>query len=247
MRQASGFAVLVGALCAAGCAWDAGLDGLAYACPDQECPGGLVCVAGLCQAPSVDAPASGCVGTPLLVERFEETLDPARWDTFLDGGTAMTTDGALELAYGAAETSATVAMVPRFLTEGATITIDVDAPTDITSSAITFALFDDERDAAQVTFLADTFDLIASIDGDTALAVEIARADFAPQAHRFWRVRRGGGEICFETSASGETFDPFGCGSDDGVRAELRVVLKARNYAGVPQIVRFDDLEWCGP
>lgn len=247
MRRAPVFAALVGALCAAGCAWDAGLDGLAYACPDQECPGGLVCVAGLCQAPGVDAPASGCAGTPLFVERFEEALDPARWDTFVDGGSAAATGGALELGYTASGSGATVAMVPRFMTEGATITIDVDAPTDLSSSSITFALFDDDRGAPQVTLRTDTFDLIAEIDGDSDPGGEVAHETYQPQMFRFWRVRRGGGEVCFETSANGTTFDPFGCGSDGGVRAELRLALSAQNYEGDPQVVRFDDLEWCGP
>lgn len=235
-------AIVGGALCAAACAWDPGLDGLAYACPDQQCPGGLVCVEGLCQTPAADAPPSGCAVTTVFVERFDSL---AHWDSFLDGGTATAT-GALEIAYTESETGARVGMLDRYLTEGATITVDVDAPSDITSNTITMTLYDDELDAPQASFGTDTFDLIATIDGDTALAVEVARQTYQPQPHRFWRVRRGGGELCFETSANGTSFDPFGCGSDDGVRAELRVSLGARNYAGVAAVVTFDDLEWCG-
>lgn len=241
VRPAAAVAVM------AACSWGGGLDG-PFSCPDGRCPAGLECRAGLCVAPGGAPDADpGCEGGTR--DDFEAALDPARWTVAADPTVTVATEaGRLAIAYVDEETAGEARMVERLPLEGFAVTVEVIAPSDVSSSFIRLRLYDEDPAAPQLSISADTFVLVAAIDPDTGGGQDLRSDTYQPQLHRFWRVARVADEVCFSTSETGAAFTEYACASTDGIRARLRAALAAGNYAGVePQSARFDEFRWCPP
>jgi hypothetical protein len=238
-------------LACAACTWDGRRSGVTYSCPDERCPTGLVCRSGVCEAMGSGSADGGittswCSETPRFSEEFEADLDTARWTTTMkNGATAHAVGGQLAIEYtDTSDSEAEVTMVANVEHQGAEVTVEVASPPDTSSSYIQMRMVDTPG-TEPITFLANTFDLIASIDSDLDVPQELRSAPFQPQKHRFWRIARLTDQICFYTSQDGIMFDEFVCGPSDGVRSSLRVALSAGNYAGDAQTAGFDHLTWC--
>lgn len=238
---------LIGLLLAcASCTWNGGRSDVTYACPDGRCPAGQECRGGVCE-PSESGDA--CAGEARFVDEFEVDLDPRRWDVMADNGAvAHVVGGRLAIDYAAANASAEIGMIDRVLHDGATVTVEVVSPPDISSGFIRMRLFDDSRELAPLVFMADTTELRASIDSDLDVPQVLRAESYDPQRYRFWRIARSTDQICFSTSPDGIAFEEFACGSTAGVRSSLRAGLGAGNYANLePQTVQFDRVTWCAP
>jgi hypothetical protein len=203
----------------------------------------------VCTSDDAAVTPSSCAGQTLFADEFDVDLDPARWEVMTSNGAiAHAVDHRLAIDYEAADASAEVSMVDRVVLDGATVTVEVASPPDISSGFLRLRLFDDSRDLAPLVIMADTTDLSAWIDSDLDV-VQVLRTDtYDPQRHRFWRIARSATQICFSTSRDGTLFDEFACGSTDGVRSNLRAGLGAGNYANIEaQTVGFDHFTWCMP
>jgi hypothetical protein len=234
---------LLGLLACASCTWDGGVPDVVYSCPDGRCPDGQRCSDdGVCVA---DVAAGSCgAGEARFADEFDDTLDPTAWEVEADGDArAEASGGRLEVTYGAPGTAAEARMLDRALLEGATFTVEVIPPPDLSSSFIRLRLTDEGAEPLELR--TDTFDLIATIDSDQDVPEVVFEGAYEPQAHRFWRIRWAD-EICFSASPDGDDFEELGCGAGDGVRTMLRAGLGAGNYAGDGQTAAFDHLTWCG-
>lgn len=236
---------LLALVASASCTWDGGVPDVVYSCPDGRCPDGQRCGDdGVCVA---DVAAGSCgAGETRFADEFDE-LDPGLWGIVGDDGTdAVANGGRLEVTYSDPDTAAEAHMLAPAAMEGATLTVEVIAPPDLSSSFIELRLFDGE--AEPIELRTDTFDLIATIDSDQDVPEVVFDGAYEPQQHRWWRVAwaAGGEEICFSASPDGGDFAELGCGSSDAVRSMLRAGLGAGNYAGDGQTVGFDHLTICG-
>src|SRR5262245_23511358 len=98
-------------LASVSCAWDGSRSGVAYSCPDEHCPAGQQCVAGVCEPVGSEA---WCTGVTRFAEEFQADLDPARWEVMSENGAvAHAVDGRLAIDYQAADASAEVSMIDR--------------------------------------------------------------------------------------------------------------------------------------
>jgi hypothetical protein len=217
-----------------------------YSCPDEHCPEGQECRAGVCEPIGSGA---ACPGETRFADEFDGELDPAKWEVMTsNGATAHAVDGHLAIDYAAQGADAEVSMIDRVLHDDASVTVEVVSPPDLSSSFIRMRLFDDSRDTAPLTFMADSTDLSATIDSDLDVPKVLRVDNYDPQRYRFWRITRTADQACFYTSRDGVLFEMFACGSNAGVRSSLRAGLSAGNYAGIaPQTVGFDHFTWCGP
>jgi hypothetical protein len=233
------------------CTWDGRDSGVIYSCPDDRCPAGHVCRAGVCEAMGSGSGDGGitsswCSETPRFIEEFETDLDPGRWGvTSQNGAVAHSVGGHLAIDYTAqTDSEAEATMVSNVDHERSEVTIEITSPPDTSSSYIQMRMVDTPG-TEPITFVANTYDLSASIDSDFDVPQELRTAPFEPQKHKFWRITRLSDQICFYTSRDGMIFEEFVCGPSDGVRSSLRVALSAGNYAGDGQTVGFDHLAWC--
>lgn len=199
----------------------------------------------MCEPLAPDA----CAGETRFADEFDAELAPGRWEIAADNGAvARAVDGRLAIDYADADAGAEVSMIDRALHDGATVTVEVASPPDISSGFIRLRLFDDSRDLAPLVFVADTTELRASIDSDLDVAQVLRVESYDPQRYRFWRIARAADRVCFSTSRDGAAFEEFACGSTAGVRSSLRAGLGAGNYAHLePQTVAFDHFTWCAP
>ncbi|NVB79081.1 MAG: hypothetical protein HOV81_11840 [Kofleriaceae bacterium] len=232
-------------LLACACTWDGTRSDVIYSCPDQVCPEGQACRAGVCKPIGTEG---ACTGETRFADEFDD-LDATRWDVMMStGAVAHAVDGQLAIDYTANGADAEVSMIDRVAHDDATVTVEVVSPRDLSSGFIRMRLFDDFRDTAPLVFMADSTDLSAVIDSDLDVPKILRTDNYDPQRYRFWRISRTTDQACFYTSRDGVSFEEFACGSNAGVRSSLRAGLSAGNYAATdPQTVAFDHFTWCGP
>ena len=164
----------------------------------------------------LDAPPSESGEPPVYSCSFEdgfEALDPDSWQLTPDeGGSIGVTDDRLSLqanpASGNGFVYIDVTSIDEWELAGLTITADLAVSWGGVGNG----------DAALVVaggtsylgIIADS-SFIAVVEDDAYLCdPEPCETSYVPEAQRFWRIREAGGELHFETSGDGGSWDPVG-------------------------------------